>query len=402
MTDRHIVIVGTGAAGISVLENLRRCGFTGAVTMVGDEETIPYDRPPLSKRFLTGEWGPERLHLRSAEALDGLAAVWLIGRHATGLDTQSRQLFLDDDSAISYDELVICTGVRPRRLPLSDQVDGAHVLRTVDDALRLRNELDDRSELLVAGGGFLGAETAAVASSLGTRVTLLSSRALPLADALGEDVAELLADRHRSNGVRLETGRAQSVTASPEGTATGIALDDGRHLPAGQILMSIGSHPNVEWLESSGISSQDGVVCDQRGGVVPGVWAAGDVAAWWRPEVDRHVRLEHRTNATEHGMNVARAILDQPPLPPSVPYVWSDQYDLKIQIHGLTEGADSFEVIEGDVADGRFTAVYGREGRVCAALAVNMMRPLRTLRPHVAQQTPWTELDRLRPVLSLS
>lgn len=402
MTERHVVIVGTGAAGISVLENLRRCGFTGSVTMVGDEETTPYDRPPLSKRFLTGEWEPERLHLRSAETLAELAATWLLGRRASSLDAQTRRVFLDDGSAVSYDELVVCTGVRSRRLPLSDQVDGAHVLRTVNDALSLRDGLDDRSELLIVGGGFLGAETAAVASSLGTRVTLLSSTVIPLAAALGEDVAGLLADRHRSNGVHLEQGRAQGVTASSEGTASGIVLDDGRHLPAEKILMSVGSHPNVEWLETSGIPISDGITCDEHGGVVPGVWAAGDVAAWWRPEADRHVRLEHRTNATEHGMNVARAILDQPALPPSVPYVWSDQYDLKIQIHGLTAGADSFEVIEGDVADGRFTAVYGRQGRICAALGVNMMRPLRTLRPHVAEQTPWTELDRLKPALSLS
>lgn len=402
MTNRHVVIVGTGAAGISVLENLRRCGFTGPVTMVGDEESPPYDRPPLSKRFLAGEWDLERLRLHSAEALDELAATWLIGLRATSLDTQARRLFLDDGSTVSYDELVICTGVRPRRLPLSDQIDGAHVLRTVSDAVGLRDELDDRSELLVTGGGFLGAETAAVASSLGSRVTLLSSSAIPLAEALGEDVAELLADRHRSNGVRLVQGRAQSVTVSPEGTATGIALDDGRHLPAEKILMSIGSHPNVEWLESSGIPSSDGVPCDERGGVVPGVWAAGDVAAWWRPELDRHVRLEHRTNATEHGMNVARAILDQHSPPPSVPYIWSDQYDLKIQVHGLSAGADSFEVIEGDVSDARFTAVYGREGRICAALGVNMMRALRALRPHVAQQTSWTELAQLKPALSLS
>lgn len=401
MTDRRIVIVGTGAAGLSVLENLRRFGFTGQVTMVGDERTPPYDRPPLSKRFLTGEWEPEQLHLRSAESLDELTATWVHDR-AESVDIEARRLLLADGTAIDYDELVICTGVRPRRLPLSDRADGAHVLRTVDDARRLRERLDDRAQLLVTGGGFLGAEAAATASSLGTRVTLLSPGPTPLVEALGPEVAGLLAERHRNHGVCLEQGRAQSVTASPEGIATGVVLDSGRRLPAENILMSIGSHPNVDWLARSGIADSDGIECDEQGRAAPGVWAAGDIASWWRPELGRHVRLEHRTNATEQGMGVARAILGQPPLTGPVPYVWSDQYDLKIQIFGLPRAAESFEIIEGDIADGRFTAVYGRDGRVCAAVGVNMVRPLRRLRRHVANQTSWSDLADLKPEPSMT
>ncbi|WP_129358461.1 NAD(P)/FAD-dependent oxidoreductase [Rothia uropygioeca] len=397
MTLRHIVVVGTGATGLGVLETLRRGGYDGQITMVGDETALPYDRPPLSKRFLTGEWNQEQLNLRSEESLSELSAGWMSGCRASGLDTHQRRLFLDDGTAISYDELVIATGVRPRWLPLTEHLDGAHVLRTVGDAIELRQALTDNPELVVVGGGFLGAETAAAVATLGCEVTLLSSEDAPLAGALGSEVATVLAARHHQHGVRIEQGRAERVSLTPDGSVDGILLEDGRHLPGKNVLMTIGSHPNVEWLEGSGIPADRTVECDERGQVAPGVWAAGDVAAWWHPEMGRSVCLEHRTNATEQGMNVARSILGQPPIARSVPYVWSDQYDVKVQVYGFPRDADSFEVVDGNLDDGKFTAVYGKDGVVCAAVGANMARSLRPLRTHVAARTPWADLDRLQP-----
>ncbi|MEU5839973.1 FAD-dependent oxidoreductase [Streptomyces diacarni] len=391
---RSVAVVGASAAGLAAAEGLRRQGYDGALTLIGDETHTPYDRPPLSKQLLSGSWEAERLALRSPEVLSRLELELRLGSTATALDTFAREVVLADGSRVAYEELVVATGTRARRLPGTEEVTGVHVLRTLEDALALRAELALAPHLVIVGGGFVGAEAAAVARGLGCEVTLVTDTSQPMSDALGSDVGGMLRQVHTGNGVRVETGVLVERVLTDGGRATGVALSDGRTVRASTVLVGIGAVPNTEWLAGSGLSLGNGVDCDAFLRAGPGVWAAGDVASWPDPRTGVRSRVEHRTNATEQGMAVARNILaghSAATAFTTVPYIWSDQYDLKIQIHGLTRGADEMHLAEGALEDHKFTALYGKDGRVCAAVGVNMIRPLRSLRPLVAARTPWGE-----------
>ncbi|MBQ0923584.1 FAD-dependent oxidoreductase [Saccharopolyspora endophytica] len=385
-----MVVVGASAAGLSAVEALRRGGFQGELTLVGDEPHLPYDRPPLSKQLLAGEWEPERLALRAPEAFDDLGVRTVLGSPAEKLDARGREVLLADGGRLGYDALVATTGVRARTVPGVDGVEGVHLLRTLDDALALRRSLDDRGQLVIVGGGFIGAEAAAVARLMGCEVTMVTDRPLPLVDAVGEEVGGMLTDLHRERGVRVIGDSMVTRVCHDGGRATGIELADGRTIDADAVIVGIGTLPNVEWLAGSGVPVGNGVECDETLHAGGGVWAAGDVASWPDPVSGERLRIEHRTNAAEQGMAVARNILaDRPSAFTSVPYVWSDQYEHKIQIYGRTRGADRMQVIDGSLAERRFTALFGRDGRVTAALGVDMVRPLRALRKLVADRTAW-------------
>ena len=359
------MVVGASAAGLAAAETLRREGYDGTLTLVGDEPLAPYDRPPLSKQLLAAEWEPERLALRTPDDLAGLDLDLRLGVAATGLRLADGALELADGSTVPYDGLILATGVRPRRLSGA----GGHVLRTLDDALRLRDRLTPGRRLAVVGAGFLGAEAASVAWRLGCEVTLLEPAPVPLAHAVGAEVGALLTRAHLERGVDLRCG----VTAT-EVTEDGVRLADGELVEADEVLIAIGPLPNTEWLAGSGLTVGDGVVCDEYCETARGVYAAGDVARWYNPLFGQSMRIEHRTNAAEQGMAAARNLLHphaRRPFAP-VPYFWSDQYDMKIQAYGWLRGHDEFAVVEGDLAQGRFVAAYRRGERVTGALAVGM------------------------------
>lgn len=387
-----VVIVGASAAGLSVAEALRRQGFDEPITLIGDEDELPYDRPPLSKEILSGAWPDGRVRLRDGDAIAALGLVLRLGLHAEAVDCAARTVWLSNGSSVSYTDLVIATGVRPRRLRGTEGIDGVHVLRTLDDARRLRSALAARPRLVIVGAGFLGAEVASVARHAGADVTLVSDIEAPLSDVLGLELGELLIKVHADHGVRLQTGVGVDAVLAEDGRATGVRLADGTAVPADAVLVSIGSIPNVEWLAASGIPTGNGVLCDEYCQAAPGVWAAGDVASWWHPGLGERLRIEHRTNAAEQGVAVARNILagDNPTAFAPVPYIWSDQYDLKIQIYGLPRGADSFAVTEGSLADRKLVGLYGKQGQVRAAVGINMIRPLRAARALVATPTSWS------------
>ncbi|UIX29251.1 NAD(P)/FAD-dependent oxidoreductase [Streptomyces sp. GQFP] len=393
---RRVVIVGASAAGLAAAEGLRRAGYDGRLVLVGEERHYPYDRPPLSKQLLSGDWPAERLLLRPPEAYGDLDVEVRLGARARALDTAAREVELDGGhEPLAYDALVVATGVRARTLPGAEGVEGVHVLRTLDDAVALGDALARRPHLVIVGGGFIGAEAAAVAVGLGCEVTLVTDQAVPLADAVGADVGGMLTDLHREHGVRMETGALVEGVVTDGGRATGVRLTDGRTLPADAVLIGIGTRPNVEWLAGSGIPVGNGVQCDATLHAGRGVWAAGDVASWPDPVTGERLRIEHRTNASEQGLAVARNIIAGPEAATaftSVPYVWSDQYDLKIQIHGRTRGADRMRMVEGSLEQRKFTALYARGAQVTAALGVNMVRPLRALRPLVADRADWESL----------
>ncbi|MFJ1644900.1 NAD(P)/FAD-dependent oxidoreductase [Streptomyces sp. NPDC088258] len=383
---RRVVVVGASAAGLAAAETLRREGYEGTLSLIGDEPYAPYDRPPLSKQILSGEWSHERLPLRPYADLDALGLDLRLGAAATGLDTTDRAVLLADGSRVAYDGLIVATGVRPRRLP----GDGAqHVLRTVDDALALRDRLGPGRRLVVVGAGFLGAEAAAVASGLGARVTLIEPAPVPLAHAVGGAVGQVLSRAHLEHGVDLRTGAAVA-----EVTEQGVRLADGELVEADDVLVAVGSHPNTEWLADSGLTVGDGLVCDEYSAAGPGVYGAGDVARWHNPLFGVEMRIEHRTHAAEQGMAAARNLLRPEAAKPfaPVPYFWSDQYDMRIQAYGYLRGHDEVAIVAGELAQRRFIAAYRTGDRVTGVLAVGMPPgEIRQWRRSVAAGAPWDE-----------
>ena len=383
-TLRRILVVGASAAGLAAAETLRREGYEREITLIGAESYLPYDRPPLSKQILAGEWEADRLALRSDEHLADLCLDLRLGTTATGLDVGAREVTLADDSVLSYDALVIATGVSPRRLP----GEGAHVLRTLDDAIALRERIGAGTRLVIVGAGFLGAEAAAVARGLGAEVILLEPAPVPLAHAVGERVGQVLAQAHLDNGVDLRTG--VSVTSVARG---GVQLEGGELIAADEVLVAVGSLPNTDWLEGSGLTLDNGVVCDEYCAAAPGVYAAGDVARWHNPLFDTSMRIEHRTNAAEQGMAVARNLLnaDAPKPFAPVPYFWSDQYDMKVQAYGYLRGHEQIAIVEGDLAERSFLAAYRTGDRVAGVLGVGVSpKTIRPWRQAIATRAPWS------------
>lgn len=393
-----VVIVGASAGGLTVAEGLRRRGFDGRVTLIGAEPTPPYDRPPLSKQFMTGEWEAERLGLRTALELDDLQLDLRLGRTASGVKPDARLIELDDGNSVDFDELVIATGVRPRRLPGLDGVHGVHTLRTLADAAVLRDRLSPGRRLVVVGAGFLGAEVADAARSQGIDVTVLEADSQPMAQAVGAEAGDFLGRLHRARGTDLRTGVAVARVIHDAGAVTGVELTDGSIVPADDVLVAIGSSPNTDWLEGSRLTVQDGLVCDEYSMAAPHIHGVGDVARWYNPLFDTSMRVEHRTNAAEQGLAVAANIM-QPdgwkPFAP-VPYVWSDQLGLRIQTYGYLRGHEEALVVECDVESRRLLVLYRRGERLAGILAAGQSpKIVRDWRARIANGARW---DAARPV----
>lgn len=385
---QSVVIIGAGAAGLSVAQSLRAEGYAGALTLLGDEAELPYDRPPLSKQVLAGSWDPGRARLLSEERIRLLRADLRLGARATELDTDAHEVTLSDGSVVRYDALVVATGIQPRQLPYGNPA-GAQMLRTMADALRLRRMLSRSpgSRLVIVGAGFLGLEVAATARRLGAEIVVVEPLARPLADRLGSLAAARLLALHQSNGVQVLTGAGiEGVTSHPsarhperDGPHT-VWLTGGAAVEADTLLVAIGCSPQLDWLSGSGITVADGVVCDEFCKAAPDVWAAGDVARWFHPELGRHIRLEHRTNATEQGQAVALNILGaRRPFRP-VPFFWTDHYDTKIQVSGfLAEGA-RWELAEGSPDSDTFVQTFWEAETLVGVLGWNAARAMTNFR----------------------
>lgn len=413
----RVVVVGASLAGLRAAEALRGGGFAGRLTIVGDEVHAPYDRPPLSKAVLAGTADREDVVLASLAALD---AQWRLGVAAVRLDLRCRRVVLADGTYETFDGLVLATGARARRLPGAEQIDGVHVLRTLDDALQLRRALLTTSgPVAVLGAGFIGSEVAAAAVALGRQVTLVDAASLPMLAALGPDIARFCAALHRRHGVELRlatliaglettAGDTGARGRSPHGTrrlsAVELADPDGppRRLPAELAVVGLGAVPNTDWLADSGLLLDSGVLCDQtltvlgRDGPVAGIVAAGDVARWPHPLFDGElVRVEHWSNAVAQAQAAAATLLSGltgqgAPRPFSaVPSFWSDQYDVKVLSVGLPQLAADSRVLHGDPATGRFLVGFGRAGRLVGAAAVGLPGRLAAYRQLIGQQAPW-------------
>jgi 3-phenylpropionate/trans-cinnamate dioxygenase ferredoxin reductase subunit len=375
----RIVVVGAAAAGLTAAETLRREGFDQQITLVGDELHLPYDRPPLSKQILSGVWETDRIALRkdSVYAESGIGVR--LGVRATGLDTSARVVHLASGDSLSYDGLIIATGVQPRLLPFGHDLAGVHVMRTLDDAVALKSSFTPGARLVVVGAGFLGCEAAASARRLGLDVTLVDPFPQPMLRQVGAEIGALIAALHEAEGVNVRTGIG--VTAM-EGSShvTGVVLADGSVLAADIVLVAIGSVPATEWLAGSGLVLQDGVVCDPYCNASPGIYAAGDVANWWHHGYSQQMRVEHRMNATEQGMAAARNLLGANiPFSPML-YFWTDQYDAKISAFGLLSANATVSIAEGSPESGKFMAHYKHDGKLVGVLSWNMSRELRKAR----------------------
>ncbi|MBL1087074.1 FAD-dependent oxidoreductase [Streptomyces actinomycinicus] len=379
---RTVTIVGASLAGLYAARELRAQGYDGRLVIVGEEPHRPYDRPPLSKDFLTGRADENQLALTDAEETAGLDAEWLLGVRARGLDPRGRTVLLGDGRTVSTDGVVIATGATARRLP-GEGYAGVHTLRTLDDARALRAALTGGPRrIVVIGGGFIGAETASSCARLGHAVTVVEAAPLPLLPQLGPQMAAVCAALHRRGGVELVTGTGVSAltgtgTSTGTGAVAGVDLADGRRLPADLVIVGIGARPNTAWLVGSALTLHDGVLCDD--GCVtalPQVVAVGDVAR------TGGIRAEHWTSATEQPRVAVTNLLAGRTLATAraVPYFWSDQYGSRIQFAGRYRDGDTVHLTEGGMADdggpgeAGLLARYERDGRTVAVLSVDRPR----------------------------
>jgi len=374
------VVAGASLAGLRAAEALRQLGYDGSLTLIGAEQALPYDRPPLSKEVLKGDWEPEKTALvRDPERFDALELDLRLGRRATGLDLQARRIELDDGDPVAFDGLVIATGAAPRKLPGQDALAGVSALRTLDEAVAIRSALEQTPRVAVVGAGFIGAEVAASCRQRGLDVTMIEAMPVPIERAVGADVGETVAAAHRDQGVDVRLGVGVEAL---EGTdrVERIRLSDGSQVEADVVVVGIGVAPCTDWLEGSGLALGNGVVCDAHcAASAPGVVAAGDVAQWYNPLFQEDMRIEHWSNAAEMARAAVETLLagdGEAPVYESVPFFWSDQYDLKIQSAGRLSGADESEVVHGSLAERNFLKLYGRKGRLVGALAFNQPRKL--------------------------
>ena len=384
-----IVIVGASLAGLRTAEALRKRGYSGRLWLVGDEPHAPYDRPPLSKQVLTGEWESGRVFFRQKEGFGPLSLELLLGQRAAALDTQTRRLTLASGEVIDYDGLAIATGARARTLEVGAGLAGVHVVRTLDDALAIRAALAARPRVLVVGAGFIGLEVAASCRKLGLPVTLIEIEALPLARTLGVRVGESLSNMHRSEGVDLRCGVTLRALEGA-GRVERAQLSDGSELEVDLVVAGLGVIPNVDWLAGSGVAIGNGVSCDERCATnVPGVVAAGDVASAPHPLFGETLRVEHWSNAGDQAQVAAATLLGAaPPANPIVPYFWSDQYDVKLQFAGRVRPDDALIVLDGALERRAFVAVYGRAGVVRGVLACNRPGPFIRYRKLISERAP--------------
>ncbi|MDQ1461944.1 MAG: hypothetical protein QOI08_3428 [Actinomycetota bacterium] len=389
---KSVAIVGTSLAGLRAAETLRREGFDGRVVAIGAEPHLPYDRPPLSKELLRGDWEPDQLVLRK-QGVEDLDLDWRLDARAVALHPGAHEVELHDGERIAFDGLVIATGATPRRLADQPNLAGLFTLRTLDDALALRELLGGNPKVVVIGAGFIGAEIAASCRTRGLAVTVLEMLPQPMVRGLGPELGAVIAAVHRDHGVDLRTGvEVAGIEDDGAGQVRGVRLGDGSIVEADVVVVGVGVVPETGWLEESGLTLDNGVVCDATCLAAPGIVAAGDVARWPNPLFDGALmRLEHWTNATEQGVHAARRLLGHEETFAPVPFVWSDQYDRKIQTVGVVSVAADTDVhiAHGTLAERQFVALFGRGGRLVGALGFNRPRFVMQYRRIISERGSW-------------
>ncbi|MEC7519874.1 MAG: FAD-dependent oxidoreductase [Myxococcota bacterium] len=371
-----IVVVGASLAGGRCVEQLRRRGFEGRIQLVGAEAPRPYDRPPLSKKYLRRQMDEEKLYLRPLDFYAEKDVELVLGANATGLSCAAREVTLEDGRALAWDQLVIATGANVRRLRVPGaELEGVHYLRSLEDARGLREELSGGRRAVVIGAGVIGAEVAAACREEGVEVVMLEQAELPLLRAFGPEIGRLYDAVHRDHGVDLRCG----VTATAlrgQGRVEAVETSDGQRVDCDLVVVGIGVEPAVAWLEGSDVDVDGGVLVDDRCRTsAEGVFAAGDVTRWWSEAHGRHMCVESVDNAQTMASHIAENALGGDSVYAPVPFFWSDQYDLKLQIVGHV-GAYDQVVIRGSLEDRKLTAFHLREGRLAFAVGVNRLNEM--------------------------
>lgn len=382
---KSIVVVGASLSGLQAAQALRRGEYEDQLILIGDEPHLPYDRPPLSKGFLAGSVEEEKLRLRPAADPEALGIDWRLGVRAVGLDIDTESgggtVRCDDGTEAAFDGLIVATGARPRTIEAATGLSGVHLLRTLDDARSLKAALEAGPErVVVIGCGFIGAEVAATARERGLEVTIIEAAETPLGRVLDAEAGMAVADLHRSHGVEVRLGVGVSEFGSGTGGLTEVVLDDGTALPTTVAVIGIGVEPNTEWLEGSGLTIENGVIADETCLAAPGVVVAGDVARWPNRRFGGELmRVEQWDNAVEMGGYAARRLLawgegaDGGEAFQPVPWFWSDQYDRKIQLAGVS--GPRTQMAQGSLAEQRFAQLYlDDQDAVVGALCWNRPR----------------------------
>ncbi len=401
--DETVVVVGASLAGWRAAEALRDMGHRGRIVVLGAETHAPYDRPPLSKRFLTGKIAADDTRLAPGEGKD---LELRLGTTATGLDLDARRVAIAGGETVAFDALVIATGAHVRTLGRPTGLAGVHHLRTIDDAAALRVDLLEATRVAVVGAGFIGLEVASSARAMGLEVAVVEVAPVPLVRSVGIEIGGLVADWHREHGVDVRLGaeltgivgsdRVEGVRLAPPASG-----GSGELIPADVVVIGVGVAPNTGWLEGSGVDLDDGVLTDSRlrvmagGATLPHVVAAGDVARWHHPGWGETARVEHWTNAAEQGQAAAATLVngdDAPEFAP-VPYFWSDQFDRKIQMVGRMRPGDELAVVDGSIEERRFAAAYGRDGRLTAAIGFGRPARVMALQRQIAAGAAFPPVD---------
>lgn len=393
------VIVGAGQAGVQVAVELRAAGYEGAVTLVGDEAALPYHRPPLSKAYLTGEKSLDALQMRGAAFYVEQRVALMQGERAVAIDRDKRRVSLSGGTALAYDHLVLATGATARRLSCpGHDLDGVLVLRGLEDADALKARLAAAASLVVVGGGFIGLEAAASARKLGKAVTVIEQQDRLMARAVGPGISRHFAEAHAGHGVSLRLGEGVAEILGQGGKARGVRLASGADIQADIVLAGVGVTPNSGIAAEAGLGVANGILVDEAQVTDdPRILALGDVCAF--PHAGGAIRLESVQNAVDQAKVVAASIMGRPAQYRAVPWFWSDQYDLKLQMVGLSHGADHVEE-RGSRSDNRFSIFYFKAGRLIAIDSVNRpadhMRGRKLLAPEAAPIAPG-ELDAAFP-----
>ncbi|KAA1421883.1 NAD(P)/FAD-dependent oxidoreductase [Nocardioides humilatus] len=378
---QNVVVVGGGLAGFRFVQSLRDAGYDGAVTVVSEEEHLPYDRPPLSKQLLAGTFTEEQC------ALPGEAAEveWKLGRRAERLDRDLRVVVLDDGSEVAYDGLLIATGRRARRWDGALPSVGVHTLRDLADTAAFRADIGADARVVIIGAGFIGCEVAATLRKEGVDVTIVDVAAHPM-PVMGPEIGARAARIHEAEGVRFRLGKGVAAIEGDD-RVTGVRLEDGELLEASVVLVAVGSLPNSEWFTDAGLAMDRGVViCDEtcavldaNGAVVPEVFAAGDIAAWPHRHAEGAACIEHWSNARDMADLAARNLLlavEERTALASVPTFWSDQYNVKIKSAGFLRAVDTWTIVEEDADKPSLLAEGHRNGELVGAVAFNMNRSI--------------------------
>ncbi len=372
--SKQIVVVGGGQAAAQAVFTLRQRGFDGRLTLVAEEAHLPYQRPPLSKKYLTGEITAERLHLRTVEFYRERNVDLRLGARVGELHPDRHSLTLVNGESMHYDRLLLCTGSRVRRLnvPGSD-LEGVYYLRTLEDADRIRTELLPGRRLVIIGGGYIGLEVAAVATAAGLAVTVLEAGERLMERSVGPHVADFYRACHTERGVDIQT-RREVVALQGSGRVTAVSTRDGSIFPCDAVVVGIGIEPNMELAADARLTCDNGVAVDESAVTSdPDIAAAGDCTSHPSRLYGRRIRLESVHNAIEQAKAAAHALLEDPQVYNDVPWFWSDQFDLKLQSAGLALGHDSVVIRRGPDAR-HFAVFYLSDGRLIAVDAVNSPR----------------------------